>query len=298
MWNRWYCPNQWILWATSACDEIPRIKTTMIVESLWRHFKHRDLAHFNRPRLDLVTYLLITHILERVQRTLDLLQDFRRHGRPRALAGWQRAFRDAWLDMGHSDEYRLTAKELEVRRTEKKGLARDQHLAQIEGEYQRDPCTHHTDISRWVCSCPAFLISRFLLCKHLVREANRITKNELKNDLRFFLDLRRSTKAPFYSIPGIHDIDSDRQGSSDNKQRVATVNLNSLLKDKDDGREQPETIEVDPTPCATPCENQLDDDDNAPGDERSESAAPWVDIEQDDRVEETRRVSASNALTT
>jgi hypothetical protein len=77
MWNRWYCPTQWMLWATSACEEIPRIKTTMIVESLWRQFKHRELAHFNRPRLDLVAYLLITRILERVKRTLDLLRDIR-----------------------------------------------------------------------------------------------------------------------------------------------------------------------------------------------------------------------------
>jgi hypothetical protein len=296
MWNRWYCPNQWILWATSACDEIPRIKTTMIVESLWRHFKHRDLAHFNHPRLDLVMYLLITHILERVQRTLDLLQEIHRHGRPRALAGWQTAFRDAWLDMGHSDEYRLTAKELEVRHKEKRGPARDQRLAQIEKENQSDPGTHHTDLSRWVCSCPAFLISRFLLCKHLVREANRLTKNKLKDDLRFFLNLRHNTRPPFYSIPGVHDIDSNWQDSSDDEQRVATMNLNSLLERKDDGCEQ--ITEVDTTPGATPCENQPNDNDNAPDNGRNESTGPWVDIEGDDHAEETRRVSASNARTT
>jgi hypothetical protein len=199
--------------------------------------------------------------------------------------------------MGHSDEHRLTAKELKVRHKEKRGPARDQRLAQIEEEYQRDPCTHHTDISRWVCSCPSFLISRFLLCKHLVREANRLTKNKLKDDLRFFLDLRRNIRPPFYSIPGIHDVDSDRQDSSGDKQRVATVNLNSLLERRDNSCEQ--ATEVDPTPCATPCENQLDgDDDNAPGDGRNELTGVWVDIERDNRVEETRHVSASNALIT
>jgi hypothetical protein len=34
MWNRWYTLNQWPLWARSAHPAIPRIKTTMIVESL------------------------------------------------------------------------------------------------------------------------------------------------------------------------------------------------------------------------------------------------------------------------
>jgi hypothetical protein len=200
--------------------------------------------------------------------------------------GWQKAFRDTWLDLGRSDQHRLTAKELEIRCKEKRGPVRDQRLAQIEEEYQRDPGTHHTDISRWVCSCPAFLISRFLLCKHLVREANWLTTNKLKDDLRFFLNLRRNTKPPFYSIPGIHDVDSDHQDSSDDERRVASVNLNSLLKDNSGVQ----AAEVN----ATPSKHRHDDEDNAPCDESNASTGPWVDVEQDDCVEETRRVSASN----
>jgi hypothetical protein len=34
MWNRWYTPKQWCLWAQAACEAIPQLKTTMIVESL------------------------------------------------------------------------------------------------------------------------------------------------------------------------------------------------------------------------------------------------------------------------
>ena len=65
------------------------------------------------------------------------------------------------------------------------------------------------------------------------------------------------------SIPVIHDVDvdSDLGDSSDYSRRVATVNLNSLLNRKDNGYEQ--TTEVDSTPCVTPCENQLNDDENS-----------------------------------
>jgi hypothetical protein len=55
------------------------------------------------------------------------------------------------------------------------------------------------------------------------------------------------------SIPGIHDVDSDLQDSSDYEQRVATsMNLNSLLKHEDNGCASEQTTEVDPTPYATP----------------------------------------------
>jgi hypothetical protein len=49
LWNRWYMPAQWKLWAWSAYPGIPCIKTTMIVESMWKHIKHCDLAEFNCP---------------------------------------------------------------------------------------------------------------------------------------------------------------------------------------------------------------------------------------------------------
>ena len=39
LWNRWYNPKQWPLWARSACDAIPRLKTTMICECTWKQLK-------------------------------------------------------------------------------------------------------------------------------------------------------------------------------------------------------------------------------------------------------------------
>ncbi|KDR65421.1 hypothetical protein GALMADRAFT_81886, partial [Galerina marginata CBS 339.88] len=131
MWNRWYTPKQWSLWARSACDSISRLKTTMVVENLWKHIKRRDLAQFNRPRLDLVTYLVISSVLPRVQLTLNEVLERRRIGRAKALAPWQTTFKRQWIDMSKSDEERLVQKELDIRRGNLKGKARDERLAQI-----------------------------------------------------------------------------------------------------------------------------------------------------------------------
>jgi len=81
-------------------------------------------------------------------------------------------------------------------------------------------------------------------------------------------------------------VDSDQQDSSEDEQCVASVNLNSLLKDNS----SVQATEVN----ATLCEHRRDDEDNVPGNESNKSTGPWVDVEQDTRVEETRRVSASN----
>ncbi|KAJ7247186.1 hypothetical protein B0H12DRAFT_986192, partial [Mycena haematopus] len=177
MWNRWYCPKQWPLWARAACDAIPRLKTTMIVESMWKHIKRRDLAQFNRPRLDLVTYLIIIGLLPRVMQRLTYVLGLRRVGRPQALAGWQVDFKVAWLDMGRKDEHRLVEKQLKWLKTDRNTKGREEHLRLLEEEETREAGTYLTDLENWTCSCPSYPKNRFLLCKHLVREANQKLKN-------------------------------------------------------------------------------------------------------------------------
>lgn len=55
----WYKLGQWKLWARSANpDEIPVLKTTMIVDSHWRRVKHNFLNKFNRSRIDLLILAL------------------------------------------------------------------------------------------------------------------------------------------------------------------------------------------------------------------------------------------------
>ncbi|KAJ7810341.1 hypothetical protein B0H13DRAFT_1504446, partial [Mycena leptocephala] len=177
MWNRWYCSKQWPLWSRAACEAIPRLKTTMIVESMWKHIKRRDLAQFNRPRLDLVLYLIIIGLLPRVLQTLAYIRGLRRIGRPQALAGWQADFKAAWVDMSRPDDIRLADKQLKWLRKPRNTKGREEHLQLLEEEENRDSGSYATDIENWVCPCPAFPKSRFLTCKHLVREANKLLKD-------------------------------------------------------------------------------------------------------------------------
>jgi hypothetical protein len=79
-----------------------------------------------------------------------------------------------------------------------------------------------TDVQRWTCSCPAYLISRFLLCKHLVRIVNETLPDDPRTDLHFFLNLRRQHYLPYYLIPGIHENTSQ---ISDHVENSTTVQI-------------------------------------------------------------------------
>ena len=84
----------------------------------------------------------------------------------------------------------------------KKTKARTAKLAELEADELRLKGTYHTDINHWTCSCPSYLISRFLLCKHLVRTANTKMKGfDPKDNLAFFAALRCNHFPPFYFIP-------------------------------------------------------------------------------------------------
>jgi hypothetical protein len=81
-----------------------------------------------------------------------------------------------------------------------------ERLAELEEEERREHGTYLTDVQRWTCSCPAYLVSRFLLCKHLVRAVNSSLLEDPCTNLRFFLSLRRQHYLPYYRIPGIHEM--------------------------------------------------------------------------------------------
>ncbi|KAF7344983.1 SWIM-type domain-containing protein [Mycena venus] len=201
LWNRWYTPNQWSLWTRASCDAIPRLKTTMVVESLWRHVKHRDLAQFNRPQLDLVVNIVFKSLLPRVKRTLEYVGK-----RMPRRSGSTRAVQTSTAE---------SQRELQLLKSAPNTKGRAERLQQL-AEEGREAGTYTTDIEKWVCSCEYFFKSRFLMCKHLIREANKRLDNKPLADLRFFLDLRRNHFPPYYTIPGIHtsahtDSDEDPQ---------------------------------------------------------------------------------------
>ncbi|TRM60898.1 hypothetical protein BD626DRAFT_353191, partial [Schizophyllum amplum] len=70
LWENWYRPARWMLWARSACPSIPVLKTTMIMESHWRRIKHDFLHHFRLPRCDLLVWILTTKLAPCYRRML------------------------------------------------------------------------------------------------------------------------------------------------------------------------------------------------------------------------------------
>ena len=126
--------KQWKLWARSTDPAISKLKTTIIVESLWCNLKHWDLQEFNRPCLDLVTHIIISDVLPHVCMMLDYIQNLRCIGRPKALAEWQTDFCADWVDMSHSDEYCLGEKELKWLKAPKKTKGHNKRLAEITEE--------------------------------------------------------------------------------------------------------------------------------------------------------------------
>jgi hypothetical protein len=249
MWNCWYEPEKWKLWARSAFHSIPTIRTTMIVESFWKSFKHGTLSRFSNPRVDLVTHLILTHVIGRIHFKLGYLLGDLRQGRPKPLAPWQKSLKQQWEDLSCSDEHRRAKKELSLLRSKPSSASgkklRTQRLDWIREESEGSSSQYKTSLTNWTCSCPSYLLSRFLVCKHLVRSANQ-QLGKSNHGLRFFARLHRHHEVPFYRIPGIHSIenpepcedipiiegsDSD-QSSDDGSDNESDNNLKSLRSDQ------------------------------------------------------------------
>ena len=137
LWVHWYRTEEWKLWARSASEEVPVLKTTMIIESHWRSLKQGYLYEFNRPRVDLVvcTWLITSRVLPDSMRKLQVfLEGKTRLGYP----SWRKAFKKEW-------EY-LEGKPVDRQKID---------------QYRTDPVN-------FVCGFPYYRENRFLICKHLV----------------------------------------------------------------------------------------------------------------------------------
>ncbi|KAF9021704.1 hypothetical protein BDZ89DRAFT_1163620 [Hymenopellis radicata] len=165
LWENWYRPGRWELWARSTCPEmIAILKTTMILESHWRRIKEDFLHHFAMPRVDLLIWILVTKLAPNYYRRLDVL--INPIGRYRELASWRKAFKKEW------------------RRCETTPLT-----LPMNEKYQ-------PDTEKWVCTCPYLHGSRFLVCKHLVQAVHPVPPI-------FFLEVRRNRVPPFWSHPSL-----------------------------------------------------------------------------------------------
>lgn len=71
---------------------------------------------------------------------------------------------------------------------------------------------YDTSPTDWTCSCPAFLMSRFLVCKHLVKSVHRIDGSS-----SFFRSVKRRYQPPFYRHPDLIALsDSSEDSETDN----------------------------------------------------------------------------------
>ncbi|KAJ3745580.1 hypothetical protein DFH05DRAFT_1396638, partial [Lentinula detonsa] len=94
LWGNWYRPERWRLWSRAPSPEIPRLRTTMINESHWRHIKHGFLHYFHKPRIDLLIWILITKLTPTFERKLENLTVDK--GRYHGLASWRKTFKREW----------------------------------------------------------------------------------------------------------------------------------------------------------------------------------------------------------
>ncbi|KAI9259553.1 hypothetical protein BDA99DRAFT_410901, partial [Phascolomyces articulosus] len=54
-----YKPEAWRNWARTAVpDRIPTAKTTKLIEAHWKVLKRNHLYRYNRPRLDLLVFVI------------------------------------------------------------------------------------------------------------------------------------------------------------------------------------------------------------------------------------------------
>jgi len=196
LWENWYRKGRWELWARSAHETIPILKTTMILESQsvtllkllnktnsyahsWRRIKHEFLHHFKMPRCDLLAWILVTKLAPTYYIKLDNLLN--QTGRYRELCSWRKEFKKIWRD--------LETREITM---------------PINDAYR-------PDANKWICTCPFFVTSRFLICKHLVQHVHRVPPT-------FFLEVKRYRTPPFWrhkSLKVLDEVDESEKGVDD-----------------------------------------------------------------------------------
>ena len=127
----WYTWNRYILWGRRHHAAIAFTKTTMTIEAHWSIVKRQYLVHHNRPRLDFLLYIIDQQLMPKVESDFTLL--LRGLRKPK----WWKDFTKEW----------------------------------IAAKCRSAGGTYKTNAGTWTCSCPAYLRSRFLFCKHLIAGA-------------------------------------------------------------------------------------------------------------------------------
>ncbi|KAF8528353.1 hypothetical protein BU17DRAFT_80641 [Hysterangium stoloniferum] len=111
------------------------------------------------PRCDLLVWILVVKLAPSYYRKLDrLLTDTGRH---RQLPSWRKYFKSTW-----------------------KKLLKAPITLPLNDAYR-------PDVKKWVCTCPALIVNRFLLCKHLVQAVQPVPPLS-------FLEVKHQWTAPVW----------------------------------------------------------------------------------------------------
>jgi hypothetical protein len=141
------------------------------------------LHHFSLPRLDLLAWVLITKLVLTYYRKLEvMLNDM---GRFCELPKWRRDFKVEW-----------------------KKAMRKPITMPLNKKYQ-------PDVKQFVCTCPQFIVSWFLICKHLVQLFHPVNPH-------FFLKVSRNRTVPFWSHPSLKPISMSME-EIDAYQKTAAI---------------------------------------------------------------------------
>ena len=127
----------------------------MFVEVHWKVIKCDFLYKFFRSRLDLVVFVIMKQVIPHNQRKFKQVFLLKRE-----KAEWRKVFKREW-------------KKLSIQTINNN--------------------TYLTDVNNWICGCPAFLTSRFFICKHLIKCKGVVP-------IEFFDQVYRHCQYPFLGI--------------------------------------------------------------------------------------------------
>jgi hypothetical protein len=144
LWANWYRSEseqyderwKWISISTVS-GWVPRSRTTMRVENHWRILKRHYLYQFNRPRIDLLLFVIQTAFMEGRLRKWELSLKFR------SKPSWYKEFKRDW-----KRSWTIGNKNVEATRL---GIQ-----------------TYRTDVIKWTCGCRFFQERPRKVCKHLL----------------------------------------------------------------------------------------------------------------------------------
>ena len=158
------------------------------------------------PRCDLLVWILVTKLAPTYYRKLNQL--LRETGRYRELSSWRKGFKKTW------------------RKLEKTPITIPLNDA------------YRPNVEKWICTCPSFVVSRFLACKHLVQGICRVPPT-------FFLEANRYREPPFWRHPSLRPLEETAVEIADTRDRVGGNDVDDDNGGEGDDEEENDDDDLD-----------------------------------------------------